>query len=69
MTVARLWAPLAAIATLLVFAQPSEAQKRCRKGIPCGNTCISAAKTCHVGIGRCDQCDTARLDRGSRLPA
>ena len=51
MTVARLWAPLVAIATLLAFAQPSEAEKRCRKGIPCGNTCISATKTCHVGSG------------------
>ena len=51
MRVARLWAPLATIATLLVFVQPSEAQKRCRKGIPCGNTCISATKTCHVGSG------------------
>jgi hypothetical protein len=24
------------------------AQKQCRKGIPCGNTCIAATKTCHV---------------------
>lgn len=23
--------------------------KNCRKGIPCGNTCISASKRCHSG--------------------
>jgi hypothetical protein len=51
MTVARVWAPLAAIGALLLFAPPAEAQKVCRKGIPCGNTCISARKTCHVGSG------------------
>lgn len=26
-----------------------EAQKNCKKGIPCGNTCISATKTCRIG--------------------
>lgn len=25
--------------------------KICRKGIPCGNSCIAAWKTCHVGQG------------------
>ena len=27
----------------------AEGQKNCRKGIPCGNTCIAANKVCHVG--------------------
>jgi hypothetical protein len=26
-----------------------EAQRRCTKGIPCGNTCIAANRTCRVG--------------------
>ncbi|TJY63274.1 SH3 domain-containing protein [Sinimarinibacterium sp. CAU 1509] len=26
--------------------------KNCKKGIPCGNTCIAANKTCHIGAGR-----------------
>jgi len=37
-------------AALLVFgAADATAQKRCSKGIPCGNTCIAANKTCRVG--------------------
>lgn len=27
----------------------AEAQKNCKKGIPCGNTRISATKTCRIG--------------------
>lgn len=34
---------------LLLIAPPALAQKRCKKGVPCGNTCISASKTCHIG--------------------
>lgn len=41
------------LTVLLVFlaALPTalEAQKNCTKGIPCGNTCIAANKTCRVG--------------------
>ena len=47
--IGRAWALSAVIVALLAFAPPTEAQKRCRKGIPCGNTCIAATKTCHVG--------------------
>lgn len=36
---------------LLLLATPAASQKRCVKGIPCGGTCISASKTCHVGSG------------------
>ena len=28
-----------------------QAQRNCRKGIPCGNTCISASKVCRIGSG------------------
>lgn len=36
--------------SMLFFVVPvASAQKRCKKGIPCGNTCISAAKTCRIG--------------------
>lgn len=38
---------LAALA-LLLGAGSAAAQKNCRKGIPCGNTCISATKTCRT---------------------
>jgi hypothetical protein len=44
---------LAAVTLVLltpVFAQSTEA-KICRKGIPCGDTCISAQRVCHVGRG------------------
>jgi len=33
----------------LLLASNAEGQKNCRKGIPCGNTCIAANKVCHVG--------------------
>lgn len=40
----------AATVTLLAFASmPTAAQKHCSKGIPCGNTCISAKNVCHIG--------------------
>lgn len=28
-----------------------DAQPRCKKGCPCGNSCISCSKTCRVGVG------------------
>jgi hypothetical protein len=33
----------------LLVVSNAEAQKTCRKGIPCGNTCIAANKVCHIG--------------------
>ena len=33
----------------LLVVSNAEGQKNCRKGIPCGNTCIAANKVCHVG--------------------
>ncbi len=32
-------------------SEPRECCKYCSKGIPCGDTCISASKTCHKGPG------------------
>lgn len=40
---------LAFVALLAVEVQDAEAQRNCKKGIPCGNTCISATKTCRIG--------------------
>lgn len=40
---------LFSIATLAAFSTVADAQKRCVKGKPCGNTCIAASKTCRVG--------------------
>ena len=37
-----------AIAALIAFPAAADAQKRCVKGKPCGNTCIAANKTCRV---------------------
>ena len=34
---------------LVVCALNLQAQKRCVKGIPCGNSCIAANKTCRIG--------------------
>ena len=33
----------------LLAVSNAEGQKNCRKGIPCGNTCIAANKVCHIG--------------------
>jgi hypothetical protein len=33
----------------LTFAPLAAAQKNCKKGIPCGNSCISATKVCRIG--------------------
>jgi 5-methylcytosine-specific restriction endonuclease McrA len=42
---------LAALLTLVLGATaPVAGQKQCHKGISCGNTCISASKTCRIGI-------------------
>lgn len=37
------------VLVIALFATSAEAQKRCVKGIPCGNSCISASKTCRIG--------------------
>ncbi|MCX8688896.1 endonuclease [Gilliamella sp. B2973] len=33
----------------ILFASSTAYAKNCKKGIPCGNSCISAAKTCRIG--------------------
>ena len=33
----------------LFATAPLHAQKNCRKGIPCGRSCISASKVCRIG--------------------
>lgn len=35
--------------TLFLLPQIGAAQPNCRKGIPCGNSCISASKVCRIG--------------------
>lgn len=40
---------LSVLAFLLFVPASLFAQKSCKKGIPCGGTCIAANKTCHVG--------------------
>jgi hypothetical protein len=36
---------------MVTLHRQAEGQKHCRKGIPCGNSCISASKVCHIGGG------------------
>lgn len=36
----------------LVISVPAAAQRNCRKGIPCGNSCIAASKTCRIGTSQ-----------------
>lgn len=48
------------VALLLTLAATAEAQRVCKKGIPCGGSCISATKTCRVG--------TTTADTTSRRP-
>jgi deoxyribonuclease I len=43
-----------AVAMILTLSASAEAQRNCKKGIPCGGTCISATKTCHVGTPTAD---------------
>lgn len=33
----------------VLCATDAEAQRTCRRGIPCGNTCIAADKVCRIG--------------------
>lgn len=40
---------LVALLLLVSFPAFAVAQKHCKKGIPCGNSCIAANKTCRVG--------------------
>lgn len=40
---------LGCLGLLLAVASSAAAQRRCTKGIPCGNTCIAATKTCRIG--------------------
>ena len=40
---------LGAVAALLLAPGPGSAQPNCKKGIPCGNSCISASKVCRIG--------------------
>lgn len=39
------------VALMLLIAGPLEAQRNCRTGKPCGNTCIARDKVCRVGTG------------------
>lgn len=40
---------VAALVGIALVAAPADAQRRCSKGIPCGNSCIAANKVCRVG--------------------
>ena len=39
----------ASVVAAVIGSGTANGQKNCVKGIPCGNTCISATKTCRIG--------------------
>jgi len=39
-----------------------EAQKSCKKGIPCGNSCIAANKVCRIGSPATDSSAAPKVD-------
>jgi endonuclease YncB( thermonuclease family) len=39
------------IVCLLLIPSAADAQKKCVKGKPCGNTCIAVSATCRIGTG------------------
>lgn len=63
-----MWPGFVAIVAALFLAPPAEAQKQCRKGIPCGNTCIAATKTCRVGSGEATPATTASPRAETAVP-
>ena len=54
---------------LLLAAAPSiaQAQKNCKKGIPCGNSCIAANKTCRVGTPSTQPSAASRADSSAAV--
>lgn len=47
----------------------ADAQKRCKKGIPCGNSCIAANKVCRIGSARPPAVAAAPAQAGSASAA
>ena len=45
-------------------ARPTRAAPQCSKGIPCGSTCISADKECHIGSPSTEKTDTTTRNPG-----
>lgn len=45
----------------------ADAQRQCKKGIPCGNSCISASRTCRIGTSSGSSGTTLR-PQPARLP-
>lgn len=43
---------IAALVGIALTATSAEAQRRCTKGIPCGNTCIAADRVCRIGTSQ-----------------
>lgn len=58
------WTTLVVLAILVGWPSITEAQKNCTKGIPCGNSCISASKVCRINSSSRSSLDT----EGARDP-
>jgi hypothetical protein len=59
---------LAFLSLSLLAVVNAEGQKNCRKGIPCGNTCIPANKVCRIGTPSTPP-TTSRSDSTAAAPA
>jgi hypothetical protein len=48
MSPARLSRLIITLAAIAMFPAVASAQKNCKKGTPCGRSCIAAGKTCRI---------------------
>lgn len=54
---------------LAVVAGVADAQRVCKRGIPCGNTCIAANRTCRAGPAKADTAAASPADSVAAKPA
>lgn len=53
---------IALIVSLLLTSVSADTQRVCKRGIPFGNTCIAADRTCRVGPGKADAAAPSPMD-------
>jgi len=57
------------LALLLGLGRTAEAQRVCKTGKPCGNSCIAQNKTCHVGSGSARSAGSTAVPLRTGAPA
>ncbi len=53
---------------LLCIPAAASAQKNCKKGIPCGGTCIAANKVCRIGSPASSRSTSSTREASASLP-